>query len=148
MAQTERTRQTAFDIDVAVGSQWNLVPWHQMKDEVDSFIRRYNLEDDRRYIRAGAFLVQTSQNFDYLKDTGFIFKAGEEQHLADEKVKPPTWKDWSAAINVLSFSRTWQLFKKSLKRWKQPWRMWNLVLLCALGACVQGWDESAVNGGQ
>ena len=28
-----------------------------------------------------------------------------------------------------------------------PWAMWQLVLLCALGAATQGWDETVINGG-
>ena len=30
----------------------------------------------------------------------------------------------------------------------QPWSMMQLILLCGLGAMVQGWDEAAVNGGE
>ena len=30
----------------------------------------------------------------------------------------------------------------------QPWAMWQLILVCSLGAMVQGWDEAAVNGGK
>ena len=30
----------------------------------------------------------------------------------------------------------------------QPWSMIQLILLCGVGAMVQGWDEAAVNGGK
>ena len=32
--------------------------------------------------------------------------------------------------------------------WRQKWRVHALVLCCSLGAAIQGWDESAVNGGR
>lgn len=35
-----------------------------------------------------------------------------------------------------------------LKKWHLPPVLWRLVALCALGALVQGWDESAVNSAQ
>lgn len=34
------------------------------------------------------------------------------------------------------------------KKWNLPPMLWRLVILCALGALVQGWDQSAVNSAQ
>jgi len=38
--------------------------------------------------------------------------------------------------------KKWQIYRR------QTWRVHALVLCCSLGAAIQGWDESAVNGGE
>lgn len=34
------------------------------------------------------------------------------------------------------------LIKESTHRWSQPWAMYFTVMLCSIGAAVQGWDQT------
>lgn len=43
--------------------------------------------------------------------------------------------------------RTWFRLEKT-HRWKQPWMMYFMIVLCAGSAIVQGMDQTAVNGAQ
>lgn len=38
--------------------------------------------------------------------------------------------------------------RADIRKWNLPRPLWRLVLLCAIGAVVQGWDESAINSAQ
>ena len=91
----------------------------EIRQKVEDFIIETGLTDDRAYLQKGAFLVQNDDAFDETRDDGLTLTKVEE--------------DW------LKLERT--------NKWRQPAALWRLVALCALGAMVQGWDESAVNGG-
>lgn len=42
-----------------------------------------------------------------------------------------------------------QFWRYDRHKWGHlPWPLWRIILLCAIGAVVQGWDEAAVNGAQ
>lgn len=97
---------------------------HQkMTDRIDKFIDDTELEDYAHYIRRGAFLAQSKAAFDRERDDGLKLKDIERTYLD------------------LEYSR------KRIDKFKQPWRLYALVALCSIGAAVQGWDETAVNGG-
>ena len=89
-----------------------------IKRKVDDFITETGLDDDRSYLEKGAFLVQSKQAFDRDREDLLRLKDSEKEWLQLEQTN----------------------------KWHQPPALWRLVALCALGAMVQGWDESAVNG--
>ena len=33
-----------------------------------------------------------------------------------------------------------------LHKWRQPWSLYFTVILCSIGAAVQGWDQTGSNG--
>ena len=88
------------------------------------------LEDYRFYFEQAGILVIDPLAW---KDDGMIgrrsghaFEIKETQYAELQQEKGTVWQ----------------------KLTKLPWPMWQLVLLCGLGAMVQGWDEAAVNGGK
>jgi MFS family permease len=64
----------------------------------------------------------------------------EKEQLARDKID--TIEDSGDSAHPI---RTWKI---DGKKWRLPWPLWRLVMLCALGALVQGWDQSAVNSAQ
>ncbi|KAJ9645677.1 hypothetical protein H2201_007506 [Coniosporium apollinis] len=98
----------------------------RINEEVDRFVELSGLLDDHEYLRRGAFLAQDSQAFDHLRTDGLTLRKDmrEAAYLALEKSE------------------------RKLDKFKQTWQLYFLVVMCSLGAAVQGWDETAVNGAQ
>ncbi|KAJ4352206.1 uncharacterized protein N0V89_007553 [Didymosphaeria variabile] len=97
-----------------------------MSESIDKFINVSSLEDYDKYIRRGAFLAQSKAAFPMGRERrdGLTLRDEERYYLQLE--------DSSRRID----------------KFKQPWRLYALVGVCSLGAAVQGWDETAVNGAQ
>ncbi|KAK3215883.1 hypothetical protein GRF29_8g1427028 [Pseudopithomyces chartarum] len=104
-------------------SGWN---HDRMTKSIDNFIQVSGLEDYEKYIRRGAFLAQSKAAFvpGRERSDGLILK-DDERHYLDLEESP-----------------------RRIDKFNQPWRLYAVVGLCSLGAAVQGWDESAVNGAQ
>ncbi|KAF2202978.1 hypothetical protein GQ43DRAFT_390975 [Delitschia confertaspora ATCC 74209] len=98
----------------------------KMTDRIDAFIKESELEDYADYIRRGAFLAQSKAAFppDRARVDGLTLKESE-RHYLDLENSP-----------------------RRIDTYNQPWRLYALVACCSLGAAVQGWDETAVNGAQ
>ncbi|OAF98792.1 uncharacterized protein CC84DRAFT_1233950 [Paraphaeosphaeria sporulosa] len=98
----------------------------QMTESVDKFIAVSGLEDYDKYIRRGAFLAQSKAAFPIGRPRrdGLALKDEERDYLNLEDSP------------------------RRIDKFKQPWRLYALVGVCSLGAAVQGWDETAVNGAQ
>ena len=134
-----------------------------MLDMVDQFLYRTGLLDYAHYIRIGAFLARRPFGE---KQVQYLKRAREEEDKPPENGASGSWKDLSDApkdvrnasndtnepkklrrqyeydkLNREGDRGRWQIF------WRQSWRVHALVLCCSLGAAIQGWDESAVNGG-
>ena len=108
-------------------------PLHAFREEeIDARkdeLVRCGLEDYGRYFDQAAIIAQAP----------FAWRSGGE--LA---------RDSGHALAISE--RQYEEFEKDIgsvqhKLRAQPWAMWQLILVCALGAMVQGWDEAAVNGG-
>ena len=130
---------------------------------VDNFLSRTGLDDYAQYIRIGAFLARRpfgKRQVDYLKraheeedaPSGNRVSSSREELSAASRDVPDASDDMSAPTNLrrqYEYEKLdregdrgrWQIF------WRQNWRVHALVLCCSLGAAIQGWDESAVNGG-
>ncbi|KAF2797483.1 hypothetical protein K505DRAFT_235427 [Melanomma pulvis-pyrius CBS 109.77] len=98
----------------------------QMTESIDNFIQESELDDYAHYIRRGAFLAQSKA----------AFPVGRERRDGLEL------KD--SERNFLDLENS----PRRIDQFKQPWRLYALVGCCSLGAAVQGWDETAVNGAQ
>lgn len=131
---------------------------------VKKFLRRTGLLDDARYFRIGAFLARRPFGG---KQVEYLRRAYEEEDRQSEHSASSSSEDSDAApgdalgrSNILNDHKElrrqyeydrlneegdrgrWQIF------WRQKWRVHALVLCCSLGAAIQGWDETAVNGGK
>jgi len=96
----------------------------EMTKKIDAFIEESELQDYADYIRKGAFLAQSKAAFNRDRPDGLKLKKTEQDYL-DLEYSP-----------------------RPIDKFKQPWRLYALVGCCSLGAAVQGWDETAVNGGK
>ncbi|KAL8783514.1 MAG: hypothetical protein Q9213_004560 [Squamulea squamosa] len=98
---------------------------HEEMDElISTFMEKTKIDEIyEEHIRKGAFLAQDREAFDDLREDGLQLKPEERAALVMEDPKRGN-------------------------KWNQPWIMYALVGCCSLGAAVQGWDETAVNGAQ
>ncbi|KAF2814572.1 putative MFS myo-inositol transporter [Mytilinidion resinicola] len=97
-----------------------------MNLEANEFIKLSGLTDYSSHIRRGCFLAQDRNAFP------------KEKPRHDGLTLTP---DERARLDLEQSTRR-------VDKFKQPFRLWAVVLLCSLGAAVQGWDETAVNGAQ
>lgn len=75
-------------------------------------------------IKKGAFLAQDPRAFDRRRDDLNLYLELDETEIL--RLEDP----------------------KIGNKWNQKWTLYALVGCCSLGAAVQGWDETAVNGAQ
>ncbi|KAL8691650.1 MAG: hypothetical protein Q9218_003171 [Villophora microphyllina] len=96
---------------------------NEMNDLIDAFMEKTKIDEIySEYVRKGAFLAQDSEAFDDDREDGLQLKQEERAAMILEDPKRGS-------------------------KWNQPWILYALVGCCSLGAAVQGWDETAVNGG-
>lgn len=89
--------------------------------DVDAFVDSKGLEKSRDAFRKGALLARVNQRS---PETGFL------------------------QISALSAEEKGWLQDEVNHRWRQPFMLYFLVVLCAGSAIVQGMDQTAVNGAQ
>ncbi|KAF2834977.1 sugar transporter family protein [Patellaria atrata CBS 101060] len=99
-----------------------------MSTEIEIFIEESGLSDYSDYIRRGAYLAQDKNAFPRNRPRPDGLKLRED-------------KDERKYLDLEYSSRP-------IDRFNQPWRLYALVVCCSLGAAVQGWDETAINGAQ
>ena len=134
-----------------------------MLDMVDKFLYRTGLLDYAHYFRIGAFLARRPFGE---KQVAYLKRARREEDAQYGNRASGSWEASNAAPNDGSHAPNDGNGPKELRRqyeydklnregdrgrwqifWRQNWRVHALVLCCSLGAAIQGWDESAVNGG-
>lgn len=91
----------------------------QVLRDVDEFVDFRGLQDSRETFRKGALLARVGQ-----RETGF------------------------ESVSQLSEEEKGLLRDEIAHRWRQPFMLYFLVILCAGSAIVQGMDQTAVNGAQ
>ncbi|KAF2759188.1 hypothetical protein EJ05DRAFT_499609 [Pseudovirgaria hyperparasitica] len=98
----------------------------QLDDAVKTLVDQSDgyLDDYHHYLLRGAYLAQSKKAFDRPREDGLALKEREQQYLKLERSD------------------------RRIDKFNQPWRLYFLIICCSLGAAVQGWDESAVNGAQ
>ncbi|KAL8836642.1 MAG: hypothetical protein Q9176_006155 [Flavoplaca citrina] len=95
-----------------------------MDDLISQFMEKTSIDEIyAEHIRKGAYLAQDRSAFDDLRDDALTLRPEERSALSMEDPKTGS-------------------------KWNQPWILYALVGCCSLGAAVQGWDETAVNGAQ
>lgn len=107
-------------IDAQIHAPFDGLDEKQMKDEIQEFIQKTGLGDDHLYFLKGAFIAQSDRAFSTPHNDGLTLTPDEKDSLREENEY----------------------------RWRHPRALWQLVALCAAGAAVQGWDESAIDGGK
>ena len=90
----------------------------EINSRVDQFIQETGLGLYRQYFLKGAFIAQNDRAFVGPRDDNLSLEDEERTSLQEEKTR----------------------------RWKHPRSIWQLVILCAVGAATQGWDQSAIDG--
>lgn len=117
---TDALRPANPNINEQIHAPFDGLTEAQMRDKVLHFIQDTSLDDYHQHFLKGAFLAQNPKAFSGSRDDDLILEEDEAMCLQQEKTN----------------------------RWKHPRGLWQLVALCAIGAAVQGWDESAVDGGK
>lgn len=96
-----------------------------MKKEIEEFIKVSGLDDEKDYIERGARLARDKKAFLRKHNPLQLRPDKRERHYLD--------------IEINSSRKC---------RFNQTWTLYAVVIVCSLGAAVQGWDESAVSGGK
>lgn len=55
---------------------------------------------------------------------------------------PPAFEE----VSALDETERDALRNEVLHKWRQPWSLYFTVILCSIGAAVQGWDQTGSNG--
>lgn len=108
------------NINAQIHAPFDGLDEEQMKEEIKEFIQKTGLGDYHLYFLKGAFIAQSDRAFSSPLSDGLMLTSDEEDSLREENGY----------------------------RWRHPRALWQLVALCAVGAVVQGWDESAIDGGK
>ena len=121
--QTGRIRRPTSsltqDPSAQIHAPFDRLDEEEINSRVDEFIQETGLGLYRQYFLKGAFIAQNDRAFDGPRDDDLSLEDEERTNLREEETR----------------------------RWKHPRSLWQLVILCAFGAATQGWDESAVDGG-
>ena len=107
-------------INAQIHAPFDRMEEEQVRSEVKNFMTETSLGLYSSHFEKGAFIAQNDQAFEGPRDDDLSL-TGEERE---------------------------SLHRETTSQWRQPRTLWQLVILCAIGAATQGWDESAVDGGK
>lgn len=142
-------------LDVRINGPFNELHPGEMEEKLQSFLKATALGVYEDLFRKAMFLAQDPQALDTDEKVQHLVREleplvgrsvdlkitePEQKHLARDKID--TTEESGQPTDK---SRYWKI---DTKKWRLPWPLWRLVTLCALGALVQGWDQSAVNSAQ
>ncbi len=114
-----RTINLTQDPSAQIHAPFDRLDEEEINEKVEDFIQETRLSLFRQFFLKGAFLAQNDRAFDGPRHDSLAL-TDEERLCLNEEVT---------------------------RRWKHPRSLWQLVILCAIGAATQGWDQSAVDGG-
>ena len=112
------SRGSSQDPSAQIHAPFDRLEEGEIHRKVKEFIREIQLDLYHQLFLKGAFIAQNDRAFDHPRDDGLSLVEDEISSLREEKER----------------------------RWKHPRTLWQLVILCAIGAATQGWDESAIDG--
>ncbi|KAA6411376.1 MAG: sugar transporter [Lasallia pustulata] len=122
-SQREDNRRTPYTYNVLSGMNHA-----ELLKDVDNFAQQHNLADKRSILQTGALLAQDR----FLYDQITTLKASSPGVY--DSLYTPTIRDVQALRDEIS--NPWH-HKKQIPR---------TIVLCSIGAAVQGWDQTAANG--
>lgn len=123
------------------------------KKRLNAFLQRTSLWDYERLIRIGAFLARRnlgSPQVDYLKTIRDQEQAARSKNNSeDESSETDENRKIREAYedDVLAREGDKGKWFRLHLLFRQNWHVHALVGCCSLGALIQGWDETAINGG-
>lgn len=130
------------------------------KRRLNAFLKRTGLHDYERFIRIGAFLARRhpgGPQVEYVQEIrrqegaarsnsqGESIAQQDSNHEPTETANKQAQEEYEDKI-LLSEGYTGKWFRLRIF-FRQSWRVLALVGCCSLGAVIQGWDETAINGG-
>ncbi|KAI0145122.1 hypothetical protein GGR57DRAFT_494767 [Xylariaceae sp. FL1272] len=89
----------------------------QLMRDVVAFCQEKGLDEHVLVMKKGALVAQNPHAFDEID--------GEEALTEEEKHA---------------------LTHEALHKWSLPWRLYLTIVVCSIGAAVQGWDQTGING--
>lgn len=117
---TGPVRRKHPNINAQIHAPFDRLDEKAINEKIEQFVQETGLRDYHQHFLKGAFLAQNERAFSNPHEDGLMLTDDEKECLRRE----------------------------SEHRWKHPGALWQLVALCAVGAAVQGWDESAIDGGK
>ena len=79
---------------------------------------------------------------DFANEVGMTDQIALIQKGALVAQDPPAFED----VAELDEAEKDALRNEVLHKWRQPWALYFTVILCSIGAAVQGWDQTGSNG--
>lgn len=123
-------------LDARICNPFNDRPPKEMREKLIEFMKHTGIEDIyRHHFERGMFIAQNPKALDDPK------YRTDGLTLTDEEAR-------CLKLDRIATSDENESWRMDMKKWKLPAPLWRLVMLCALGAVVQGWDESAINSAQ
>lgn len=123
VTQLERGADGAHAVDInrnleaKIKNPLDGVPRDQLMRDVEFFAKEKGLEDQLPILRKGALLAQDPDNYENI--------GGDEELTAEEKAV---------------------LVQEKEHKWRLPFKLYLTIVTCAIGAAVQGWDQTGSNG--
>ncbi|OAA62003.1 General substrate transporter [Niveomyces insectorum RCEF 264] len=105
------------NLDARIRNPLQGLSYQQLMHKVDVFAEQKGLTEHRLLLRKGALVAQDP--------TGYEDIDGPEALTDEEKAA---------------------LLHEATHRWSMPWRLFMTIFTCSIGAAVQGWDQTGVNG--
>ena len=131
-----------------------------VKRRVDEFLCRTGLQEYAQHFENGAFLARRpfgNEQVKYLEAQHGLDgkKQREEVHDLDRKLTNTQegLSEYPEDLMEIRHEYECNQLKREgeRRRWyiyiRQNWHVHALILCCSLGAIIQGWDETAINGG-
>lgn len=121
--QVERGVSGAHTIDINKNLEAKIknpldgIPRDELMRDVEIFAQQKGLVEHLPLLRKGALLAQDPDNYDNI--------GGDEELTWEEK-------------DVLQ--------REKEHRWRLPFKLYLTIVTCAIGAAVQGWDQTGSNG--
>lgn len=105
------------NLDAKIKNPLAGIPRSQLMHDVEVFAQAKGLVDQLPMLRKGALVAQNPDDYEHF--------GGDEELTADEK-------------DALRVERE--------HRWRLPFKLYLTIVTCAIGAAVQGWDQTGSNG--
>lgn len=121
-------------------------------EHANKFIHKSGLIDYAHYLRIGTSLAKRSfgtapqdpfdYQVDYLRQVHKESKDDLNEEIDTQDFRQLRREEEYRRLEDEGNRNKWEIYRR------QTWRVHALVLCCSLGAAIQGWDETAVNGGE